>query len=329
VKTALSDFEGYLRNERQVSAHTLRNYLSDLEQFSAFLTMAMPQVRGPEAVDTLALRTYLGYLHQKGISKASVMRKLSALRAFFRFLHREGRVSSNPARVLHTPRQIKKVPRVLSEPESVLLVEAPALPAETGQRTRTKLLAQLRDRALLELLYATGLRASEAVGLNVEGLLMREGIVRVWGKGKKERIVPFGEPAARAIEAYLSLRPDSRTLGPSSAVFCNLKGERLTSRSLQRIVEKYAKLAPMDKDASPHTLRHSFATHLLARGADLRAIQELLGHESLSTTQKYTHVAAAQLKAVYDSAHPRAHRRPAAETGPGPAVDPGKTGENP
>jgi integrase/recombinase XerC len=327
VKTALSDFEGYLRNERQVSEHTLRNYMSDLEQFNAFLCKAMPHVRGPEAVDTLALRTYLGYMHQKGISKASVMRKLSALRAFFRFLHREGRVASNPARVLHTPRQIKKVPRVLSEAESVLLVEAPALPMKTRPHGKTNRLAQLRDRALLELLYATGLRASEAVGLNLEGLLLREGIVRVWGKGKKERIVPFGEPAARAIEAYLSVRPDSGTLGPSSPLFCNLKGGRLSSRSLQRTVEKYAKLAPMDKDASPHTLRHSFATHLLARGADLRAIQELLGHESLSTTQKYTHVAASQLKAVYDSAHPRAHRRPEEKAAPSAAVEVETTGD--
>ena len=309
MKTALNDFERYLRDERQVSAHTLRNYLSDLEQFRAFMQTTMPQVGGPEAVDTLVLRTYLGYLHQRGISKASVMRKLAALRAFFRFLHREGRVPANPAKVLHTPRQIKTVPRVLSEAESVSLVEAPAAPSDEGPRSEAQLLARLRDGALLELLYATGMRASEALGLDMEGLLLKEGIVRVWGKGKKERIVPFGEPAARAVEAYLAARPDFAALAPASPVFCNLKGGRLTSRSLQRIVEKYAKLAPMDKDASPHTLRHSFATHLLARGADLRAIQELLGHESLSTTQKYTHVAATQLKAVYDSAHPRAHRR--------------------
>lgn len=328
MKTALSDFQRYLRDERRVSAHTLRNYLSDLEQFRAFMATTMPQIRGPEAVDTLVLRTYLGYLHQKGISKASVMRKLAALRAFFRFLHREGRVSSNPARVLHTPRQIKKVPRVLSEAESVFLVEAPAMATGSGSRPKTQLLAMLRDRALLELLYATGMRASEAVGLDMEGLLLKEGIVRVWGKGKKERIVPFGEPAARAVEAYLLARSDSAALGPASPVFCNLKGGRLTSRSLQRIVEKYAKLAPMDKDASPHTLRHSFATHLLSRGADLRAIQELLGHESLSTTQKYTHVAAAQLKAVYNSAHPRAHRRPPG-TATAPAVEADTTGEKP
>jgi integrase/recombinase XerC len=303
LKAAVKEFERYLKDERRVSEHTLRNYLSDLDQFTAFLATAMPALRKPEEVDTLALRTYLGYLHQKGISKASVMRKLAALRTFFRFLHREGRVATNPARALHTPRQIKKVPRVLSESESALLVEAsPAPDAET--------LPGLRDRALLELLYATGMRASEVVGLDLERLFMSERIIRVWGKGRKERVVPFGEPAARALEAYLAARPDSGALGPASPVFCNLKGGRLTSRSLQRIVEKYVKLAPMDKDASPHTLRHSFATHLLARGADLRAIQELLGHESLSTTQKYTHVAASQLKAVYNAAHPRARRSP-------------------
>jgi integrase/recombinase XerC len=305
VRSALGDFEKHLRDERRVSEHTLRNYLSDLEQFASFLASAMPGVRRPEEVDTLALRTYLGYLHQKGISKASVMRKLAALRTFFRFLHREGRVASNPAKALHTPRQVRKVPRVLSEAESVALVEAPPSPEDHS-------LAGLRDRALLELLYATGMRASEVVGLDMERLLLSDRIIRVWGKGRKERVVPFGEPAARAVEAYLAARPDAGALGPASPVFCNLKGGRLTSRSLQRIVEKYLKIAPMDKDASPHTLRHSFATHLLSRGADLRAIQELLGHESLSTTQKYTHVAASHLKAVYDSAHPRARRSGAA-----------------
>lgn len=306
MKKDVAQFERYLRDERRVSAHTLRNYLSDLDQFESFLKSLYPEGPDVRGVDTLALRTYLGYLHQKGLSKASVMRKLATLRTFFRFLHREGRVDSNPARALRTPRQIRRIPRVLSEEEAAGLVEAPSPPD-------TKTLAGLRDHALLELLYATGLRASEAVGLDMERLLLSERLVRVWGKGKKERIVPFGEPAARAIGAYLDARPDAGNLRPSSPVFCNLKGSRLTSRSLQRIVEKYAMLSPMDKDASPHTLRHSFATHLLGRGADLRAIQELLGHESLSTTQKYTHVAAAQLKAVYDSAHPRAKRARAAK----------------
>ncbi len=303
MKSALADFEHYLSEERRVSSHTLRGYLSDLEQFRAFLATAFSGIRHPEEVDTITLRAYLGFLHQKGISKASVMRKLAALRAFFRFLHREGRVAANPARVLHTPRQIRKVPRVLSEGESALLLDSPSTAGSPA-------LATLRDRALLELLYATGMRASEVVGLDLGRLYLSERIVRVWGKGQKERMVPFGDHAARAIEEYLAARPDGKALKPESAVFCNLKGGRLTSRSLQRIVEKYVKLAPMDKNASPHTLRHSFATHLLARGADLRAIQELLGHESLSTTQKYTHVAATQLKAAYDAAHPRAHRRP-------------------
>ena len=301
AEKTIEEFGRYLRDERRVSDHTLRNYLSDLDQFFAFAESLFPGGLAAKDVDTLTLRTYLGFLHQKGLSKSSVMRKLATLRTFFRYLHREGRVPSNPARALHTPRQMKKVPRVLSEEEAAALVEASPSPD-------VKTLAGLRDRALLELLYATGLRASEVVGLDMERLLLRERIVRVFGKGKKERIVPFGEPAARAVEAYLAARPDGEKLGPSSPVFCNLKGGRLTSRSLQRIVEKYVKLTPMDKDASPHTMRHSFATHLLSRGADLRAIQELLGHESLSTTQKYTHVAAARLKAVYDSAHPRAKR---------------------
>jgi integrase/recombinase XerC len=302
MERALSEFGRYLRDERRFSVNTLRNYLSDLEQFASFLRSLYPGGLDLRKVDTLNLRTYLGFLHQKGLSKASVMRKLSALRTFFRFLLREGYLDANPARAMGTPRQVKRVPRVLSEEEAARLVEAPPSP-------EVKTLAGLRDRALLELLYATGMRASEVVGLDMERLLLSEGIVRVFGKGRKERIVPFGEPAARAIRAYLEARPDGAKLGPASPVFCNLKGGRLTSRSLQRIVERYIRMVPTEKDASPHTLRHSFATHLLGRGADLRAIQELLGHESLSTTQKYTHVAASQLKAVYDSAHPRARRK--------------------
>ena len=303
MKKELDDFKRYLMDEKRVSVHTVRNYLSDLNQFHAFLRTLFPSGVDLGSVDTLTLRAYLGYLHQKGLSRASMMRKLAALRTFFRFLHREGRVGSNPARALYTPRQAKKVPRVLSEQEAAALVEAaPGLNPTT--------LLGLRDRALLELLYATGLRASEAVGLDFERLLLSERLVRVLGKGNKERIVPFGEPAARAITDYIEARPEGKGLKPGNAVFVNARGGRLTARSLQRIVEKYVLLNPDGKDASPHTLRHSFATHLLTRGADLRVIQELLGHSSLSTTQKYTHVATAQLKAVYDSAHPRSRRGP-------------------
>ena len=296
MKRALAAFTAYLRDEKQVSPHTLRGYLSDLDQFASFLATVFPGGGELKAVDTLILRGYLGYLHQRGLSKASVMRKLATLRAFFRFLHREGRVASNPARALHAPRQMKKVPRVLTENDAAALVEAPA----EGKKNP---LAALRDRAILELLYATGLRASELVGLDAERLLLAERLVRVVGKGRKERIVPFGEPARRALEAYLGARPGLR---PGTPVFANLRGKRLTSRSLQRIVEKYVRALPADADASPHTLRHSFATHLLARGADLRAIQELLGHASLSTTQRYTHLGLDELARTYDQAHPRA-----------------------
>lgn len=298
---ALDAFRRYLKDERRVSPHTLRNYLSDLRQFEAFVGRLFPRgVTLPE-VDLLVLRAFLGHLHQKGISKASIMRKLSAVRAFFRFLHRDGRIERNPARLLATPRQLRKVPRVLTEAEAAALVEAPPGP-------RPGSLGGLRDRALLELLYASGLRASEAVGLDLEALDLPGRMVRVLGKGRKERIVPLGEPAAKALEAYLALRLHQFPAGPGDPVFVNLRGGRLTTRSLQRTVERYLPAIPSDADASPHTLRHSFATHLLSRGADLRTIQELLGHASLSTTQKYTHVATAQLKAVYESAHPRARR---------------------
>lgn len=307
LSQALDGFCRYLKDERRVSSHTLRNYLSDLRQFEAFLHRLFPRGVALREVDLMVLRAFLGHLHQKGLSKASVMRKLSAVRALFRFLHREGRIERNPARLLATPRQLRKVPRVLTEGEAASLVEAPPDP-------RAKRLGGLRDRALLELLYASGLRASEAVGLDFEGLDLSERVVRVLGKGRKERIVPLGEPAAAALGAYLSVRVEAFPAGAADPVFVNLKGGRLTTRSVQRIVEKYLPALPSDADASPHTLRHSFATHLLSRGADLRTIQELLGHASLSTTQKYTHVATAQLKAVYDAAHPRARRgRPASE----------------
>ncbi|MEJ2422794.1 MAG: tyrosine recombinase XerC [Acidobacteriota bacterium] len=259
-------------------------------------------------IDTLVLRGYLGHLHQRGLSRASIMRKLATLRSFFRFLHREGLIPANPARALRSPRQVKKVPRVLTEEDAAALVE------EAGNHVNGKArVMELRDRAALELLYASGLRASELVGLDMERLLLSERLVRVVGKGDKERIVPFGEPAFRALQVYIAARDPAPV--STSPVFINNRGGRLTSRSLQRIVNKYVKRAPLTQDATPHTLRHSFATHLLSRGADLRAIQELLGHESLSTTQKYTHVATSRLKALYDSAHPRAKRSAqAAET---------------
>ena len=298
---AIEQFRRYMVEEEQASPHTVRNYISDLAQFEAFVKSLFPQGMDPSEIDTMTLRAYLGHLHQRGLSKVSIGRKLASIRSFFKHLHREGRLKANPARALFTPRQAKKVPRVLSEEEAAGLVESAPAKESNG-------LCALRDRALLELLYATGLRASEVVGLDFERLYLHDGVVRVVGKGRKERIVPFGAPAARALEAYIAGREKQFPSAPARPVFINRSGGRLTSRSLQRIVEKSALNAPFDKDASPHTLRHSFATHLLARGADLRAIQELLGHSSLSTTQKYTHVALGQLKSTYDASHPRAKR---------------------
>ncbi len=299
----IDGFKGHLRDEKRVSPHTLRNYLSDLSQFSTFLKNLFPRGVEPGQIDTITLRAYLGYLHQQGLTRSSVGRKLAALRAFFRFLHREGRITSNPARALFTPRQSKKVPRFLTEEEVGRILED--VPQKMGNT-----FGAIRDNAMVELLYATGLRASELVGLDLDRLHLEERIVRVIGKGDKERIVPFGEPAARALEVYLSARRSTFPGSVEMGVFLNLKGTRLTSRSLQRVVHGRVVRAPLDKDASPHTLRHSFATHLLSRGADIRVIQELLGHASLSTTQKYTHVATSQLKALYDEVHPRARRKP-------------------
>jgi len=301
LKAAVREFERYLKDERRVSEHTLRNYLSDLDQFTAFLATAMPALRKPEEVDTLALRTYLGYLHQKGISKASVMRKLAALRTFFRFLHREGRVATNPARALHTPRQIKKVPRVLSESESALLVEAsPAPDAET--------LPGLRDRALLELLYATGMRVSELAELPLSSLDLDEGFLTVFGKGGKERLVPVGEPAMRALGRYLrEVRPAlDRARGRGGGrVFLNSRGAPLSRVAVWALVKESARRAGITRKVSPHTLRHTFATHLLEGGADLAAVQELLGHADIATTQIYTHVDREYLREVHRRYHPR------------------------
>ena len=304
LDSAIGDFARHLRDEQRVSPHTLRNYLSDLEQFGAFLKALFPGGATPEQVDLLTLRAYLGHLHQRGLTRATVGRKLASLRSFLRFLHREGLIGANPARTLFTPRQVKKVPRVLTEDEAARLMEEPKEQGPRGSH-----LAVLRDRAMLELLYATGMRASELAGLDLERLHLADRVARVLGKGRKERIVPFGEPAARALEAYLAARRAVGALPGSGPVFLNPRGARITTRTLQRVVERAVLKASLEKDASPHTLRHSFATHLLARGADLRAIQELLGHASLSTTQKYTHVATAQIKALYDSAHPRAKRK--------------------
>jgi integrase/recombinase XerC len=298
------DFNIYLDDEKRFSPHTVRSYISDIDQFIEFIQRVFPQDADIKTIDVTALRGFLGYLHSKGLNKRSVMRKLASLKSFFRFLVREGFLQQNPAKILHSPRLSKTVPRVMSENEAGTLVESPKN-IERKVNINSPLSIS-RDLALLEMLYATGLRASELVSLRFENLFLDERIIRILGKGRKERIVPFGESAAKALSFYLSKRPGTRF--GADFIFLNLRGGPLTSRSLQRIVERYSKELLMEKHTSPHTFRHSFATHLLSRGADLRTIQELLGHQSLSTTQKYTHIAAAELKKMYDSTHPRAKK---------------------
>ncbi len=287
----LAQFFTYLATERSVSPHTLSAYRADLEQFRAFVVREKGEGMAVDDVDHLLIRRYLAHLH-RDCAKSSIGRKLAAIRAFFRHLLRTGRTAKNPAELVATPKREKKIPFHLNIDEVTALVEAP----------REENLLSLRDRAILETLYSCGIRVSELTGLDVGDIGLEEGVVKVLGKGGKERIVPIGRLAREAVAAYLAARRDPPYDAP---LLVNARGGRLTRRSVARIVDKYIlRLAAMKK-VSPHTLRHTFATHMLEGGADLRAIQELLGHASLSTTQKYTHVSIDRLMEVYDKAHPR------------------------
>lgn len=291
-------FVKFLEGERNASAETVRNYSSDLRQFCALLRRSDGERHDilPDRVTSDDIRHYLYWLNQQGEKASSLARKLASIRSFYRFLLQRGRVTTNPAESIRSPKLPKPLPRVLTKDAAWSLME---LPPDSSWLS-------LRDRALLETLYSTGARVGEVVGMNWNDLDQVEGLVRLRGKGAKERIVPIGEVALHAIERYRHALPP--TLAPStfsSPLFVNHRGGRLTTRSVARMVARYSrKLA--SGPISPHGLRHSFATHLLDEGADLRSIQEMLGHASLSTTQKYTHLAADQLAAVYDRAHPRA-----------------------
>jgi integrase/recombinase XerC len=256
-----------------------------------------------ESVDHILVRDFLGYLYERNLEKTSVARKLACLRTFFKFLVRDGRLKTNPAELISSPRLPKKLPSHLPENEAATVVEMP----------QGDSLKDLRNRAILELLYASGLRVRELAGLNDENLDVPQRLVRVFGKRRKQRVVPFGEFAARALTAYLAER---HRLGLAHSeddghipVFVSVRGRRLSARDVQRVVERTRLRLPSGRRLTAHTLRHSFATHLLERGADLRAIQELLGHSSLSTTQNYTHVSLEHLRAEYDKAHPKAKRK--------------------
>jgi integrase/recombinase XerC len=310
----LSEFLDYLRLNQNLSPHTASAYSSDVSQFLAYAADALDKrVDGiePSDLDLQTVRGFMADLHRQGQSRASVGRKLSALRAFTGYLRREGWVEVDPSALAVSPKREQKVPAHLSVEEMSRLLDMPDVSSPLGRR----------DRAILELFYASGVRLSELVGLNLEDLNLRARMARVMGKGAKERLVPFNTSAADAIQSWLRDRAvliakphaaeRSRTIGPqrtgaSEPVFVNFRGGRLSGRSVQRLVARYVSSCSTRFGISPHALRHSFATHLLERGADLRAIQELLGHVRLSTTQRYTHVNATQLLDVYRKAHPRA-----------------------
>ena len=292
-------FIGFLRAEQRASPETLRNYASDLRQLHRFLLSRrlVSSPIDPNSLSSDAVRAYLQWLDQKGNKPSSLARKLAAVRSFYRYLSRRGMVNDNPVDGMRTPKQPKLLPRVLTKDDADALMTFPA-----GLTVWS-----LRDRALLETLYSTGARVGELVALDIGDVRELEGLVRLQGKGRKERIVPIGEMALDAIRRYRVSLPLPSAGVPPRALFCNQRGGRLTSRSVARVVNRYSsRLA--GGAVSPHALRHSFATHLLDEGADLRSIQEMLGHASLSTTQRYTHVATDQLLAVYDRAHPRAGR---------------------
>lgn len=289
-------FEEHLQLERNLSPHTLAAYGRDLREFQAFLRAQKPgQGELLGQIDQILLRRYLALLHKKN-SKTSIARKLAALRTFFRYLVREGVLETNPGELVGTPRREKALPKTLSVDEAFALMEG-------GKEDD---LLALRDRAIVETLYSCGLRVSELTGLDVRGLDLEQGLVRVAGKGRKERIVPVGSKACAALREYLEARGNPPLEAP---LFLNHRGGRLTPRSVERNLKRQLLEGGLTKNATPHSLRHSFATHLLDGGADLRAIQELLGHASLSTTQKYTQVSVDQLMAVYDRAHPRNRKK--------------------
>lgn len=296
---AIRAFVTYLKVERRATPETVRNYTSDLRQLGRFIldNQIVSSPIDPAELSVEAIRRYLQWLDRKGEKRSSLARKLACIRSFFRYLLRRGLATRSPVEDMRTPKLPKRLPRVLTKDDAGSLMVFP-----------DEISGGLRDRALLETLYSTGARVAELVSLNVGDVDRGEGVIRLQGKGRKERIVPIGDLAVQAIQNYhASLHASGVRLDALSPMFLNMRRGRLTTRSVARIVARYSKRL-IGGPVSPHTLRHSFATHLLDEGADLRAIQEMLGHASLSTTQRYTHVATDQLLAVYDKAHPRARR---------------------
>ncbi|MFP4057987.1 MAG: tyrosine recombinase XerC [Candidatus Brocadiia bacterium] len=296
MSALLDRFLGYLDGERDCSPQTLRAYSSDLVGFLDFV--APDAAFDPTQTTILQLRHYLAHLRQSGAARTTIARKVASLRSFYRFLVREGVVSHNPASDLAVPRRERHLPNFLDEDEVERLLAAPDSHDVAGRR----------DRAILEMLYSTGMRIGELAAVNLEDVDLIGEVCKAKGKGKKERLVPLGRPAIEAIRDYMAVRTSiarGRRVN-RRALFVNKAGGRLSERGIRRIFHKYARIAGLGENATPHTLRHSFATHMLNRGADLRAVQELLGHASLTSTQIYTHLTTEKLKAIYNQAHPRA-----------------------
>ena len=301
MQTAVPRFLRFMHIERNASELTVKSYREDLTSLNEYLEESHGQMPVPSQITPLDLRGYIAALHEAGYARSSVSRRLASLRSFFRFAQREGLTDNNPAKPLRNPRPERKLPHFLSTEEIGKLLDAPPATQDMG----------LRDRAILETMYSAGLRVSETVDINEGDLDLENGFVRVRGKGRRERLAPLGSFATRAINRWLKVRKlSSKELeGLEAPIFLNKFGRRITTRSVARMLEKHLKLAGLDLRTTPHTLRHSFATHLLDRGADIRSVQELLGHKSLVTTQIYTHVSTAGLLEVYEKAHPRAQKQ--------------------
>ncbi|TWU14232.1 Tyrosine recombinase XerC [Symmachiella macrocystis] len=302
MHTAIADFLRYLRIERNASELTIKSYKEDLDSLLEALDERLGGV--PAAVDQInisTLRAYIAYLHDCEYARTTIARRLACLRSFFRYCHREKLVESNPAKALRTPRAGKRLPHFLSTEQLATLLETPLANTWDG----------LRDRAILETLYSAGLRVAELVAVDIEDWDRDADVLRVIGKGRKERYAPIGSYAAEALIRWLECRATRPNIKPAArfAVFLNKNGGRLTTRSIGRMLDKHLKTAGLDRITSPHTLRHSFATHLLDGGADLRSVQELLGHKSLTTTQIYTHVSTKRLREAYQLAHPHAAKK--------------------
>ncbi|MCZ6599609.1 MAG: tyrosine recombinase XerC [Acidobacteria bacterium] len=299
MRTAANQFLDYLHVVRDASPATQRSYRSDLNDFCRWPQRDQSDLPAPEGVDRLRVRGYLASLHRRKLTKRTIARHLAALRTFFRWLVREGHLKTDPTVGLASPRREQRLPRHLPVDEVAAILEAPDTDRPLG----------LRDRAVLETLYASGCRVSELTGLDCQDLSLKEGLVRLMGKGRKERIVPVGSKARTALRKWLGVRDGLRRASDSPALFLNYRGGRLSDRSVRRVLNGALQKVAISCRISPHGLRHSFATHLLNAGADLRSIQELLGHASLATTQQYTHVSLEHVMETYRAAHPRARRR--------------------